>query len=489
MTTAKLTDEQMKAAEREVLRGLCLHDHLFFARYFFKVREGIKFRVNHHHKVVSQALQDVIDGKIKRLIINVPPGSSKTELAVITFMARGLAINPRARFLHLSYSSELAELNSAKAKELVLSQEFQDLFPLPIKSDSNARGRWNVVDDKGVSIGGCYATSTLGQVTGFRAGHMASGFQGAIIIDDPLKPVDSLSKTKRDAVNNAYINTVQSRKASPETPVIIIMQRLADEDLTGFLLDGGDGNEWHHVKIPAIGDDGESYWPEKEPLESLLQLKEKGNFTFEGQYQQEPYVLGGEILRGEWFGRYAELPHWREFSRRAVFVDTAQKTGERNDFTVFLDALLCRDGKMYVLNVWRKKVDAVGLLSLANDIWSSVSVNTGREALPPASAMYIEDKSSGTGLIQQLQRSGKFIPVIPIQRTKDKLTRVMEVQPRIQSGGVLLPESAPWVVDFISECEAFTANDSHKHDDQIDPLVDGVNTLLGGSAFNLDALL
>lgn len=470
---------------RGVLKAALLADHLFFARWFFKVREGVKFKVNKHHKIIADALEDVIQGKTKRLIINVPPGSSKTELAVINFIARGLAINPRARFLHLSYSSELAELNSAKAKELVLSQEYQDVFPLPIKADSNARGRWNVVGDDGVSIGGCYATSTLGQVTGFRAGHMAEGFQGSIIIDDPLKPADSLSKTKRDAVNNAFINTVQSRKASPDTPIIVIMQRLADEDLTGFLLKGGDGNEWTHIKIPAIGADGESYWPEKEPIESLLKLKEKGNFTFEGQYQQEPYVLGGELIRGEWFKRYNTLPNWKEFSRRAVFADTAMKTGESNDYTVFLDALLLRTGEVYVLNVWRKKVDAVGLLSMAKDIWASVSANNGRESLPPASGLYVEDKASGTGLIQQLRHEQGFIPVIPIERTKDKLTRLMEVQPRIQAGQVYLPESAPWVVDFISECESFTANDTHAHDDQVDPLVDAVNTFLAGADFSV----
>lgn len=471
--------------ELGIIRAALKQDHLFFARYFFKIREGVRFRINWHHKVIADALEFVIQGKTKRLIINVPPGSSKTELAVINFIARGLAINPRARFLHLSYSSELAELNSAKAKELICSAEYQELFPLPIKSDSNARGRWNVVGDDGVSIGGCYATSTLGQVTGFRAGHMATDFQGAIIIDDPLKPADSLSKTKRDAVNTAYINTVQSRKASPDTPIIVIMQRLADEDLTGFLLNNGDGHEWTHIKVPAIGADGLSYWEEKEPLDSLLQLKEKGNFTFEGQYQQEPYVLGGELIRGEWFNRYAQLPDWREFSRRAVFVDTAQKTGERNDYTVFLDAVLLRTGKIYVLNVWRKKVDAVGLLALAKDIWANVSVSSGRESLPAASAMYIEDKASGTGLIQQLNKNDQFIPVIAVQRTVDKLTRLMEVQPRIQAGAVYLPESAPWVVDFISECEAFTANDTHKHDDQIDPLIDAVNTFLAGVSWSV----
>jgi predicted phage terminase large subunit-like protein len=179
------------------------------------------------------------------------------------------------------------------------------------------------------------------------------------------------------------------------------------------------------------------------------------------------------------------LPDWREFSRRAVFVDTAQKTGERNDYTVFLDAVLLRTGKIYILNVWRKKVDAVGLLALAKDIWANASVSSGRESLPAASAMYIEDKASGTGLIQQLNKNDQFIPVIAVQRTVDKLTRLMEVQPRIQAGAVYLPESAPWVVDFISECEAFTANDTHKHDDQIDPLIDAVNTFLAGVSWSV----
>lgn len=474
----------MTNVEKEILKQALLANHLFFSRWFFKIREGVKFKVNQHHKEICDALELVIQGKIKHLIINVPPGSSKTELAVINFIGRGLAINPRSRFLHLSYSSELAELNSAKAKELVLLSEYQELFTLPIKSDSNARGRWNIVDSSDISIGGCYATSTLGQVTGFRAGHMDTGFQGAIIIDDPLKPNDSLSKVKRDQVNAAYINTVQSRKASPDTPVIVIMQRLADEDLTGFLLNGGDGNEWHHIKISAINEKGESYWPEKEPLESLLKLKEKGNFTFEGQYQQNPYVLGGELIRGDWFNRYAELPARKEFVRRAVFVDTAMKTGENNDYTVFLDALYLRTGEIYLLNLWRKKVDAVGLLAMAKDIWAQVSTNE----IIPASAMYIEDKASGTGLIQQLQRGSQFIPVIPVQRTKDKLTRLMEVQPRIESGQVFIPEYATWVVDFISECEAFTATDTHKHDDQIDPLIDSINIFLS-NGFNLSALI
>lgn len=472
--------------ELAILKQALLTDHLLFSRWFFYKREGVKFKVNWHHIEVCNKIQDVIDGKIQNLIINLPPGWSKTELVVVNLIARGLAINPRCRFLHLSYSSELAELNSAKAKELVLSDDYQNIFSLPIKSDSKARGRWNVVN-KDISIGGCYATSTLGQVTGFRAGHMAEGFQGAIIIDDPIKPSDSLSKLRRDTVNNAFINTVKSRKASPKTPIIIIMQRVADEDLSGFLLNGGDGEEWHHLKIPALNENGESNWPDKEPTDSLLKLKDKGNFTFSGQYQQEPYILGGEIIKGDWFNRYDRLPSWREYSRRAIFVDTAQKTGESNDYTVFLDALQLRTGEIYILNIWRKKVDAVGLLSLAKDIWAKVSKSESRESLPPANAMYIEDKASGTGLIQQLKHEKGFIPVIAVPRTVDKFTRIMEVQPRIESGQVHVPNDAPWVIDFISECEAFTANDTHKHDDQIDPLIDCLNKF-SKTTFNLSAL-
>jgi predicted phage terminase large subunit-like protein len=202
-----------------------------------------------------------------------------------------------------------------------------------------------------------------------------------------------------------------------------------------------------------------------------------GSHAVAGQFQQRPSPLGGGLLKGEWFGRFAELPAYKMHARRAIFADTAMKTGERNDYTVFMDALLCTDGRVYILNVWRRKVDAVGLLSMAKDVWASTDGKAG--------AMYIEDKASGTGLIQQLQHSNEFIPVIPVARTRDKLTRLMEVQPRIQAGGVVLPEKAAWVADFISECESFTSDNSHAHDDQIDPMIDAVNTLLSGPDWSI----
>ena len=217
------------AVELAVAKAKCENDHLFFTRYFFKHRQGIKFRVNWHHHLISDTVQRVIDGELKNVVINVPPGSSKTEIVAINLMARGLAINPRARFLHISYSDDLALLNSGTAKEIVQSDEFQALWPLKVADDAKSKKRWNVEVD-GKTAGGVYAVSLGGQITGFRAGHMTEGWQGAIIIDDPLKVEDAYSKTKRAAANRKLVSTVKSRKANPDTPIIVIMQRLAEED-------------------------------------------------------------------------------------------------------------------------------------------------------------------------------------------------------------------------------------------------------------------
>ncbi|MDN7525159.1 MULTISPECIES: glycoside hydrolase family protein [Burkholderia] len=143
------------AIERAVLKAKCERDHLFFSRYFFKHRQAIKFRVNWHHVLIADTVQRVIDGTLKNVVINVPPGSSKTELVAINLIARGLALNPRARFLHISYSDDLALLNSETARDIVASDEYQALWPLKVADDAKSKKRWNVLVD-GKKAGGVY---------------------------------------------------------------------------------------------------------------------------------------------------------------------------------------------------------------------------------------------------------------------------------------------------------------------------------------------
>jgi predicted phage terminase large subunit-like protein len=492
--------------DERLIRGKCETSHLFFTRYFFKQRQAIKFIVNWHHKLIADIIDEIIQGKKRNVVITVSPGSSKTELVVINFIARGLAINPRARFLHLSGSDSLASLNSATAREIVTSDEYQKFWPLKIAEDAKAKKRWNVLVN-GQIAGGVYATALGGQVTGFRAGHMTPGFSGCILIDDPIKPEDAFSRTKLDAANRKLLTTVKSRKANPETPMVLVMQRIAESDCVGFIQSGNVDGEWHHVKIPAVLDEAyiatlpekyrtlldtsremiggrSSYWPYKEPLPQLLAM-ERGEgsdlngakisrHVFSSQYQQAPVSLGGNIIRGEYFKRYQVLP---KIKWRKVFADTAQKTKERNDYSVFEEWGLADDGKIYLLDLIRGRWEAPELQKRAIAFWNKCKTKDV-DSLGQLREMQVEDKSSGTGLIQTLRMPPYCIPIKPIERNRDKLTRVMDGLPYIEIGAVCVPEDGGFTNDFITECEAFTADDSHDHDDQIDPLLDCIVDML-----------
>jgi predicted phage terminase large subunit-like protein len=507
----------------------CEESQLYFTRYFFKVRQSAQFLVNWHHQYLSDELEKVIRGETENLLINIAPGSTKTEMAMINFMARGFALNPWCRFLHLSYSDDLALKNSQDTRDLIETEEYQSFWPLPIAQDAKAKKRWNVVLD-GKKAGGVYAAALGGQITGFRAGHMRDGFQGALLIDDPIKPEDAYSEARLKVANRRLISTVKSRKANPRTPIIMIMQRVGEKDCTNFVLNGGLPGKWKHIVIPAIIDqkfveekipeiyqaqvdkseavtmevqEGNtqkeverfSYWPYKERISELIQMEQGAGFdadgdrisrhVFSAQWMQAPRALGGNIIKGAWFPRYKVLP---KIKYRKIFADTAQKIKKRNDFTVFACYGLGEDGKLYLLDQIRGKWEGPDLEKKAPEFWNkhnSYDVDLPWVHGHPAEEkwigqlrqMCVEDKSSGTGLIQKIKALNR-IPVKDIQRDIDKLTRVMDIQGYLQSGLVCVPEEAPWLSDFIEECEAFTADDSHAFDDQIDPLVDAVNDLL-----------
>lgn len=233
--------------ELRMLRYMLENDGMQFFRYFFALREGGKLIRSWHHYLIEYVLQAVLDLKINRLIINIAPGYTKTEIAVLNFICRGLAINPRSKYIHTSYSGDLASENSSKIKDTILSKEFQDLWPMEVRIDTKAKKRWFT------SVGGgMMAAPSNGQITGFRAGRMEEGlFTGAFINDDPLKPEDAYSAVKRNSINNRFNNTMRSRLAIESVPMINIMQRLHEDDLSGYLLRGGSGDKWYHLVIPT----------------------------------------------------------------------------------------------------------------------------------------------------------------------------------------------------------------------------------------------
>ena len=452
-------------------RDMARDDLYFFSRYMFKLRRGYAWIRADHHAIICDALMRVFRGECKRLIINVPPRYSKTELAVVNFAAWAMGKAPDSEFIHTSYSGTLAANNSFQARELVQYDEYRHIFPeVEIRGDSNAKNEWRTTEG-----GVFYATGAMGTITGYGAGKHRPSFGGAIIIDDPHKADEAKSNVKRRNVIDWFSTTLESRKNSKDTPIILIMQRLHQEDLAGWLLNGGNGEKWEHIMLPALRDDGTALWPEKHDVETLKRMEASNRFVFAGQYQQRPTVQGGNIMRGGWFQLYDVAPR---IKYRVIYADTAQKTAEHNDYSVFEEWGLGEDGKIYLLDLIRGKWEIPELERRAPAFWNKAK---GRDmaAMGQLRQMKIEDNASGTGLIQRMKLDHR-IPVAGIKRTKDKYTRLTDVVGYIESGYVCLPRNAPFLSDFVGECEAFTADDSHPHDDQIDPMIDAINDMLAG---------
>ena len=471
----KVSKEQLV----EHIRKRCEDDFEFFCRYFFKTQKGVKFQFSWHHHEICKKLMEVWRGETTYLIINIPPRYGKTELVVKLFSAWCFVKNPSCEFIHLSYSDLLAMDNSSAIKNLILSSEFQQLWDIPLTKESD--GAWKTKQ------GGVFlARSSGGQVTGYGAGKVNDfkddyGFGGCLLVDDPNKPDDALSDVKRQAVNRRWDETLKSRLNSTRTPVIVIMQRLHEDDFCGMLLKD---KEYHFEQLilPAIIDEGKSteraLWESKHTLEQLKKMQAKNGYMFSGQMQQRPSPLGGGIIKSAWFGYYDVLP---KIKYRAIFVDTAQKEKESNDYQVATLWGLGEDGNLYLIDMMRDKFQAYELEVRIPAFWNKAKVDKSS----PLRFMGVEDKASGTQLIQNIQHKIRpAIPLKPIERSRSKLERVMDVQGYIESGYVKLPRNAPFLNDFIHECEAFTANDSHPHDDQIDTMCDAIIMMLNNKPFS-----
>ena len=327
-----------------MMQAYCTKSVLNSTKYFFLRNNKKKFIVAEHHEKIAKALDDVIDGKITKLIINVPPRYGKTELAVKNFIAAGLALNPRSKFIHLSFSDSLAVDNSEEVRDIVKSEAYQQLFPfVKVSKSSDSKKKWDTTVG-----GGVYATSTGGQVTGFGAGEIdeedeetsdlikelcqeldtmpgyeTEKFAGAIIIDDPLKPEDALSDLVRERVNKRFENTIRSRVNSRNTPIIIIMQRLHEHDLCGYLIEQ-EPDEWTVLSLPAIhideNGDEKPLWEHKHTIEELRKIERNDPYVFDTQYMQNPTPIEGLMYRE--FRTYDVIPYSANVKKKN-YTDTA----------------------------------------------------------------------------------------------------------------------------------------------------------------------
>ncbi len=429
----------------------------------FLQQRGFKWLRGPHHPRVADALMRVFRGEWTRLIINEPPRYSKTR-QVTDFVAWSLGKVPDAEFIYTSYSGRLAASNSWQTREFVGHPSFREVFPeCALRADSQARDEWRT------TAGGCiYAAGAGGTITGYGAGKLRDGFGGAIIIDDPHKPDEARSDIIREGVIEWFQNTLESRKNSPHTPIILIMQRLHESDLAGWLLNGGNGEKWEHLCLEAIQPDGTALWPEKHTIETLRQMQAAAPYTFSGQYQQRPTPPEGGIFMPDKMPVCTAIPIGTRFVR-GWDLAASQDDG---DWTAGGKLGLMPDGRWVIADMRRfqgrpEAVEA-GIKNAADSDGTEVAVELPQD---PGQA--------GVAQVAYLTRvlAGHTVHASP--ESGDKVTRAEPLASQVNVGNVAMLK-APWNDALVSEMRMFP---NGTYDDQIDCLARGFNALSGAGTW------
>ena len=438
-----------------------------FSRLMFLQRHGYRWQQAEHHRTICDALMRVYKGKTRRLIINVPPRYSKTELAVINFIAWSLGRDPDAEFIHTSYGARLAANNSMSIRDLVQTEIYQKIFPkLALRKDSKARDEWKTTK------GGCvYATGSGGAITGYGAGKHRNGFGGAIIIDDPHKADEARSETMRNNVIDWFRNTLESRKNTPKTPIVLIMQRLHENDLSGWLLNGGNGEQWEHICLPALRDDGTALWPEKHNVEMLREMELASPYVFAGQYQQRPSPLQGGVIKPDALQIVDAIPAGHIDWMRGW--DLAATTD--GDHTAGVRLGKMSDGRYIIADVVR--------LRGGPDERDAALINTAtRDGRHVKISLPQDPGQAGKTQALYLTRALSGFSVNTSPESGDKITRAEPLAAQINVGNVMLLR-AEWNDKFIDEMRMFP---NGAHDDQVDAASRAFEALMGGSTGMLD---
>lgn len=411
----------------------------------------------------------------------IPTHNSQMIVEFITWVA---GQNPELRTIYTSFSERLGVRANLMCQRIYDSPKYQKLFPETRISRPGVQDTFGGTRNRElleyINHAGYFRNTTVrGSITG-------EGLDLGVI-DDPIKGrKEAGSPSVRDETWDWLTDDFFTRFADDAGLLSILTRWHVDDPIGRFRAKFGDEVEVISYPAIAVVDEefrkvGEPLFPEHKSLEFLLERKSiMASHNWEALYQQNPQIVGGELIKGNWFGRYSQLP---VIEYRLIFADTAQKTSERNDFSVFECWGLGADRNIYLLDLIRGKWEAPDLKRRAIDFWNKHKSQDSIE-LGALRKMWVEDKSSGTGLIQQLKSEGNIV-IDGIERNKDKYTRVLDNLGYIESGRVKIPEAAPFVNDFIYECEAFSADDSHEHDDQVDPMLDAIEKFLGQNTTNI----
>jgi len=455
-----------------------------FGKWSFHIQMGFPFQSQDFHDVIFDVGQQIVDGKIDRVIITIPPRHSKTQLLSIALPLYSFCHNVSSHNIITSYAEDVVLESSGYIRTVMLDPLFQRIFP-NVRIDPNKRSleRWGTTKQ-----GVMHAVPTGGKMTGKGAGLLAANYSGCFVVDDVIKPKDAYSDTVRMEINDRFDNTFMSRLANDgvitdtdgslvkcaRTPMVIIMQRVHDSDLVGYLLRGGSSDKYHYLNIPAIveketgsaayydkllkrqnythaipilydlkrNEPESALWPSRKSLESLKAMKASNPYTYNSQYAGDPTANGTGLVKEEWWQEYEPSTFDRSrIIRSFVTADTASTAKEYSDYSVLKHWGVTKERDVYCLDIMLGKFETPELKEAIINFWNSCNVFDSRWPCCVPRALYMEDKSSGQFLNQQFMRDGK-IRLMPVPRDKsggDKVARFLNVIPYFSTGKIFFP--------------------------------------------------
>jgi predicted phage terminase large subunit-like protein len=414
----------------------------FTERAFYELNPQARFDLGSHLEVMANRLEACRQGRIRRLLVLLPPRHLKSLTTSVAFVAWCLGHNPGLHFICASYGQDLADKLARDCRTVMQSSWYQGLFPTRLISN-----RQPVHDFATMELGTRMATSVGGALTGRGA--------DIIIIDDPMKADDALSEPRRKALKEWYDNTLVSRlNDKARGCIIIVAQRLHQDDLVGHVLEQ---EPWEVLSFPAIAEEhathviespfgrrvwtrraGEPLHPERESLQTLGEIRgTMTDYNFAAQYQQRPIALGGAIVKTDWLKYYEPGGLPDRFHSKLQSWDTANKATDLSDFSV-CTTWGVRDRSYYLLDVFRRRLNYPELKQAVRELAQRHRPST----------ILIEDKASGTPLIQELRSEG-LLGVKPYEPPSgtDKIMRLHLQTGLFASGNVMLPRQAAWLGD------------------------------------------
>lgn len=511
------------------VREILVSSFKVFAKWSFYLQMSCEFQTQDFHDVIFDTAQRVVDGEIDRLVVCIPPRHSKTQIMSIALPLYSFCHNASSHNIITSYAEDVVFESSGYIRDVLSDPLFQRIFP-NIKLDPNKRSleRWGTTKS-----GVMHSVPTGGKLTGKGAGLLSDKYSGLFVVDDVIKPKDAYSDPVRTEINDRYDNTFMSRLANDgeitvkgkkvkcaRTPMVIIMQRVHDADLVGYLLRGNSSDKYHYLNIPGIvtketgsagyydklikkqafthaipilydlgrEEEESALWSSRKSLTSLKAMRDANPYTYNSQYAGEPSAMGHGLVKEEWWKEYDPS----SFDRRRVIrsfitADTASTEKEYSDYSVLKHWGITKERDAYCLDIMLGKFEVPELEKQILDFWKKCNKFDINSPNCIPRALYLEDKASGQFLNQRFAAKGQM-RLLPVPRDKsggNKVTRFLNAVPFFSQGKILYPSNHEHIEHIKREILAFTSLGSGTgHDDCVDNVSDLVAIEFSGLSAN-----